>query len=148
MENDQHKIESYLQFQLGSELFAVDLLAVKEVLTLTRLTHIPEVPDYVSGLFDLRGEVLMLVDLKKRLNISSALETKESGIIIFENSQGSFGVSVDNIHRVLNIPTTQIQFGGEGGHIRGIIKDEDNLIVLLDPTKIIPANKLALCRAA
>ncbi len=148
MENDQHIIESYLQFQLGSELFAVDLLAVKEVLTLTRLTHIPEAPDYVRGLFDLRGEVLMLVDLKKRLKINSAIETKETGIIIFEHAQGTFGVSVDNILRVLNVPATQIQFGGEEGYIRGIIKDDDDLIVLLDPTKIISPNKLALCKAA
>ena len=128
----------FLQFSSGGEDYAADLLLVKEVLTTPKVTPIPDSPNYVCGIFNLRGLVLMVIDLKKKFGLKANSESDHSGTIIFDLGESLIGVKVDAIQKVLNIGEENIQpapdVGGKNRvFIKGVIQHEQKLIMWLDP---------------
>jgi purine-binding chemotaxis protein CheW len=132
----------FLQFTLGTDYYAVDILAVKEVLTTPTMTPIPNSPDYVCGVFNLRGTVLMVIDLRTKFHIKAPEKEDFSGTIIFDLGEILLGAKVDHIQQVLNISGENIkppphldQKNGE--YIQGVIQHENQLIMWLDPHQLI-----------
>lgn len=142
----------FLQFSSGGEDYAVDLLLVKEVLTTPKVTPIPDSPDYVCGLFDLRGLVLMVIDLKKKFGLKASADSDQSGTIIFDLGESLIGVKVEAIQKVLNVAEENIKpapdVGGKNRvFIQGVIQHEQKLIMWLDPHSLcekIPNLKKAI----
>ena len=133
----------FLQFDLGSENYAIPLLEVKEVIPLPETTPLPNSPAYYVGIMNLRGQIISIVDLRKRLKIDSKKEGLEEAVVIIEIEGIAIGVVVDSINRVLNIenhevaevPEVKSQVNAQ--FIQGVYKDEDKLTVFLDLETIL-----------
>ena len=128
----------FLEFQLGKESYAVELLVVKEVITPPEMTPIPKAASYVCGLMNLRGLVLTVIDLRKKLGITPEKDTSQNAVIIFDMNDRMVGVVVDSIQKVLNIsgdkikPIPDTESHGNG-HFLGILQHENKLTMWLDP---------------
>jgi purine-binding chemotaxis protein CheW len=120
-----------VEFVLGSELFAIDLFDVKEVVEYTTITKLPNVPAYVKGIIDLRGEITMIIDLKQRLNITedSNKSLEASRIIVLDDKMAAskMGILVDDVTSVSTFEGNQVDYTSasvnkEESSIIGIIK--------------------------
>jgi len=120
-----------VEFVLGSEHFAVDLFDVKEVVEYTTITKLPNVPAYVKGIIDLRGEITMIIDLKHRLNITEESSTSidSSRIIVLDDkiAKSKIGILVDDVTSVSTfegnlVDYTSASVSKEETSIIGIIK--------------------------
>jgi purine-binding chemotaxis protein CheW len=120
-----------VEFVLGSEHFAIDLFDVKEVVEYTTITKLPNVPAYVKGIIDLRGEITMIVDLKHRLNITEETITsiEASRIIVLDDkiAKSKIGILVDDVTSVSTFEGNQVDYTSasvskEETSIIGIIK--------------------------
>ena len=137
-ENGGTDSKRYLEFILGKESYAVELLKVKEVITPPDMTPIPKAPPYVCGLINLRGLVLTVIDLRKKLGIVPDKETSQNAVIIFDLEDRLVGVVVDSIQKVLHIKNEHIKQvpDGEGqtaAYFQGILQQENKLTMWLDP---------------
>lgn len=143
----------YLEFHLGNESYAVELLTVKEVITIPELTPIPKAPAYVSGLMNLRGQVITVIDLRKKLNITPSKDSSQCGVIIFDLNDRSLGVMVDSIHKVLTIPADHIKElpDGEGSNnnfFLGVLQHDSMLTMWFDPSVLLETKTSELKKAA
>jgi purine-binding chemotaxis protein CheW len=120
-----------VEFVLGSEHFAIDLFDVKEVVEYTTITKLPNVPSYVKGIIDLRGEITMIIDLKHRLNITeeSLTSIESSRIIVLDDkiAKSKIGILVDDVTSVSTFEGNQVDYTSasvskEETSIIGIIK--------------------------
>jgi purine-binding chemotaxis protein CheW len=120
-----------VEFVLGSEHFAIDLFDVKEVVEYTTITKLPNVPSYVKGIIDLRGEITMIIDLKHRLNISeeSISSLESSRIIVLDDkiAKSKTSILVDDVTSVSTFEGNQVDYTSasvskEETSIIGIIK--------------------------
>jgi purine-binding chemotaxis protein CheW len=132
-QNRQKETDSIqiVEFVLGSELFAIDLFDVKEVVEYTTITKLPNVPSYVKGIIDLRGEITMIIDLKQRLNITedSNKSIEASRIIVLDDkiAASKMGILVDDVTSVSTFEGNQVDYTSasvnkEESSIIGIIK--------------------------
>jgi purine-binding chemotaxis protein CheW len=137
----------YLTFVLGAEVFAIGILAIKEIIEYTSVTDVPMMPRYLRGVINLRGVVVPVVDLSVRFGRTPSPVTKRTCIVIIEvNTQGErqdIGVVVDAVNAVLDIPPTDIEpppaFGTHlrADFIHGMAKVERKFIVLLEVNHIL-----------
>lgn len=135
----------YLEFYLGGESYAVELLKVKEVITPPDMTPIPKSPAYVCGLMNLRGLVLTVIDLRKKLGITPEKDASQNAVIIFDLGERMVGVVVDSIQKVLNLPESAIKDipdaeGQSKEHLLGILQNDSRLIMWIDPQALLDGN--------
>ena len=143
-----------VEFVLGKELFAIDLFDVKEVVEYTTITKLPNVPPYIKGIIDLRGEITTIIDLKQRLNITeSAVTSAESSriVVLDDKITGTkIGILVDDVSSVSTFESAQVDFTSasvtkDDTAIIGIIKrkikvkdkEKNELIIWIDITKLL-----------
>ena len=137
--------QRFLEFHLGQESYAIDLLKVKEVITPPETTPIPKAPAYVCGLMNLRGLVLTVIDLRKKMGITPHKETSENAVIIFDLGDRMVGAMVDSIQKVLTVPKEQIKpvpvtEGQNAVNFMGIIQHDEKLTMWLDPEKALDSH--------
>ncbi|HNX17492.1 MAG TPA: chemotaxis protein CheW [Methanoregula sp.] len=130
-QNERDTTIQVVEFVLGNEHFAIDLFDVKEVVEYTTITKLPNVPPYVRGIIDLRGEITMIVDLKHRLNIieESTKSLESSRIIVLDEkiTKSKIGILVDDVTSVSTFEGNQVDYTSasishEDTAIIGIIK--------------------------
>jgi purine-binding chemotaxis protein CheW len=142
--SDQGKARAgrYLCFSLGDEEYAVPLLSVKEVIAMPEFTPVPHSPSHFLGIMNLRGQVISVIDLRKKLGIKTDRAT-ETGVIICDLAPICLGVVVDSINNVLSLTDDQISpkpvVESEKGsdYITGVTRKETKLILLLDIGKAL-----------
>lgn len=145
--NSQDFLESnerFLEFKLGKEMYAIPLLSVKEVISPPETTSIPNSPDYFIGIMNLRGQLITVVDLRKRMAIKPAEDSHENAVVIVNIENIQIGMMVDSIHKVLQFHVEkdmqvlpEVSERKSHAYMKGIFKAEDRLIVLLDLAKIL-----------
>jgi purine-binding chemotaxis protein CheW len=111
----------YLTFKIDERELAVPILAVKSVLAMPKTTYVPYMAPHFKGIFNLRGSLISLMDLRTKLGITGKQAPEDSSVVVIEHSRGSIGVIVDSIARV--IPKHQI--------------DEENQITLILPDELL-----------
>ncbi|MGA2193210.1 MAG: chemotaxis protein CheW [Nitrospirota bacterium] len=125
-------------FCLGDEEYAVDILSVREINRLVPITKVPKTPFYVDGVINLRGKVIPVIDLKKKLGLPETERTARTRVVVIEAGPRTCGVVVDSVSEVLRISAQMIEpappftFGIDPDLIKGVCKVEDRLIMLLD----------------
>lgn len=134
----QNNTTRYLEFHLGAESYAVELLTVKEVITIPELTPIPKSAAHVSGIMNLRGQVITVIDLRKKLGIPAAQDNSQCGVIIFDLKDKCLGVMVDSIHKVLTISAENVKQipdgdGANSHYYLGVLQHDSKLTMWLDP---------------
>lgn len=141
-------LERYLQFDLGEESYAIHLLSVKEVIPLPETTPLPNSPSFYIGIMNLRGQIISIIDLRKKLNISSKDKDIEEAVIIIEIGGVGIGVVVDSINKVLNISTISVSEVPEvssqvnAKYIEGVYQGDKNLTILLDLASVLNINEI------
>lgn len=166
------KIDSVqvLVFELDKEEYAVNIAMLREIIRVPDITPIPNAPDFINGILNLRGQIVVVVDLEKRFKLVREGESVSKHIIITDVNDTSFGVQVDFVKEVLTVPVDHIRptpelisakinaeylsgiivFGGEGDKIeKNKKKDPDKntgvqsrLIILLDLPKLLQEKEL------
>jgi purine-binding chemotaxis protein CheW len=145
--------QQYLTFALGSEMFAVGTLSVKEIIEYGHLTVVPMVPDFIRGVINLRGAVVPVIDLGARFGRSDRNVTRRTCIVIVEipGEEGTqdIGVVVDSVSEVLEIPASEIEpapaFGARirSDFIAGMGKVNGRFVILLDVGRVLSMDEIA-----
>ena len=125
-------------FKLGAENYAVSILQVQEIKRITDITRVPQTPDYIKGVMNLRGSVMPVVDLTKRLSLPKQEYTDDTRIIIVKLDDIVVGMIVDAVLEVTALVKEQIErpdgmMGGVDAQVLdGVGKEEDRLLILLN----------------
>jgi purine-binding chemotaxis protein CheW len=146
--------KQYLTFQLGEEVFAVDVSHVREILEFTTVTKVPRTPDYMRGVINLRGSVVPVLDMRLKFGLSRTEKTVDTCIIVvevfFEDESTIIGAVVDSVQEVLELEPDQIEPAPRIGtqlkteFIKGMGKRDDRFIILLDIDKVFSSEELAV----
>ena len=138
---NEGRILQLVTFKLGSEEFGVDILKVQEINKMMNITKIPNAPVFIEGVINLRGKIIPIVDLRKRLGLNQVYD-KATRIIVVELDGLVLGFIVDSVTEVLRIPENTIEpppsmvAGIESEYIEGVGKLDDRLLILLELKKI------------
>ena len=127
-------------FGVANEKFGVDILMVQEILRSAEVTSVPNSPEFVEGVLNLRGNIVPVIDLRKRLNLyDEETSQKKSWVLILNIDNRVVGFIVDHVTEVLKIEEDSIETapdiivaGLESQYIQGVCKIDDGLIIILD----------------
>jgi len=154
----QQQEVQYLTFLLGNEMFAIDILGIKEIIEYGSLTSVPMMPEFIRGVINLRGAVVPVVDLSARFGRPASAVTRRSCIVIIEaESEGEkqdLGVVVDAVSEVLEIPAAEIEPAPSFGtkirpdFISGMGKVKDKFVIILDAGKVLSVDEMAVLSGA
>ncbi len=131
-------VHQLVSFQLGHEIFAIDILGVQEIIRMAEITQVPNAPHYVEGVVNLRGKVIPIINLRARFGLSSSNPTKDTRIVVVEVSRMILGFIVDSVEEVLRLPDECIETlpttgrGGMDECHKGVGRVNGNLVMLLD----------------
>jgi purine-binding chemotaxis protein CheW len=142
----------YLTFQLGEEVFAIDVSRVREILEFTTITKVPKTPDYMRGVINLRGSVVPVLDMRLKFGMTKTEKKLDTCIIVvevlFENETIIIGSLVDSVQEVFELEPDQIEPAPKIGiqlkteFIKGMGKRDDRFIIILDTDKVFNAEEL------
>jgi purine-binding chemotaxis protein CheW len=148
----------YLTFALGKEEYGLEILKVREIIGWLDITALPRTPNYVKGVVNLRGQVIVVVDLRTKFSMEAAAKTDQTCIIVVEIAHAgrklSTGIIVDRVSEVLEIPSENIEdaptFGTaiEIDFILGMGKVGEAVKILLDIDKVMTGSEIAGLAAA
>lgn len=135
-------------FRVGRETYGVPITALHEIVRVPEITGVPDAPDYLEGVINLRGKIVSVVDLRKRFGQASATLDRRSRILVVEHRGRLVGMIVDSASEVLKIPESEIEpapaMMQEGGLdcVTGLGKYKGRLIILLDVSRILAAREV------
>lgn len=139
-------------FQLGEELYGVDIMDVKEIVKIQDVRTIPNAPYYVEGIFNLRSEIIPIINLHKRFHLKKAsLEEGDEflgGFIILNIEGNKIGIIIDRIARVVMIqhddiqPPPQMISGIGAEYINGVVRQEEGYLIVLDIRRLFDPKEL------
>jgi len=139
----------YFTFQLGNEIYGLEILKVREIIGLMHITQVPRTPTYIRGVINLRGKIIPVIDLRAKFGMTPTEDTEHTCIIVVdlvtEEATCQMGVLVDSVSEVLDIKDENIEatpaFGGDmdARFIRGMAKADDKVTILLDVEAVLNA---------
>ena len=138
MQNEVDQALQLIGFTVGEERFAIAISEVHEINRFEHISKIPDLPDHVLGVIDLRGVVVPVINLAEKLGISSQGVTKDTRIIIVGFNGGKIGILVDSVSEVLRVSNSSLERppsiiqSVNAEYICGIIRNNNQLIVVLD----------------
>jgi purine-binding chemotaxis protein CheW len=130
-------------FQLGAELYGVEIAGVHEIIRLQAITRVPRAPAFVEGIINLRGKVIPVVDLRRRFGLPAATHTRASRIVVVEIGDQVVGIIVDAVIEVLRVnaatvePPSPVVAGLDAEYLRGIAKLPERLVMLLNLDRVL-----------
>jgi purine-binding chemotaxis protein CheW len=142
-ENEPSAELQLVLFDLASEHYAVSSRCVREIIRMQNITRVPGALAFVEGVTNLRGKVVPVIDLRKRLALPASEETKNMRIVVLEVGSEYVGLIVDGVSEVLRIPYSLIEpasavvHGPDADFILGIAKLESKLVILLDADRLL-----------
>jgi purine-binding chemotaxis protein CheW len=145
---DEEKAEvlcEWLTFRLGSEEYALDIAGVSEIIKLREITDIPRVPEFILGIISLRGIIVPIFDLKKRLKLGVGELTPASRIIVCQWGERSAGLLVDSITQVVRLPAGGVEpppavlSGVDRELLEGVGRIQGRMLILLDLSNVLNA---------
>jgi purine-binding chemotaxis protein CheW len=144
----------YLTFKLTDEVFGVDVSQVREILDYIKITKVPQTPDFMCGVINLRGSVVPVVDMNMKFGLKKTERSVNTCIVVMEVALGDeksvIGALVDSVQEVFEIDSENIEPAPRIGtklkteFIKGMGKREDNFIIILDIDKVFSSEELEL----
>ena len=148
-EEEDTQANKYMTFKVSKESFGIGIRFIREIIELQTITEVPEMPDFLKGVINLRGKVIPVIDLRVRFKIGAKEFDDRTCIIIIEVKDSSVGFIVDSVEEVAEIADKNIEpapnFRSETGkekYISGIGKVGDHIKIILDVEKILHEDEL------
>ncbi len=152
MSTETTEAVQYLTFKLGNEIFATEVAKVREVLDFTAITAIPRTPEFMSGVINLRGSVVPVVDMRLCLNMSRTERTTNTCIVVLEVQLDGepvvIGALADSVEEVIDLDSSQISPAPQIGmqvridFIKGMGKRDAEFIVILDIDRVFSSEDI------
>lgn len=146
--------KQYLTFKLGEEIFGVDVIQIREILEYIKVTKIPQTPDFMCGVINLRGSVVPVIDMRLKFGMEKIERTIDTCIIVMEIELDSekmyLGALVDSVQEVFELEPDEIEAAPKIGtrlkteFIQGMGKKGDKFIILIDIDKIFSSEELEI----
>ena len=143
------EILQLVTFHVGEEEFGVNILDVREINRMMDVTRVPHAPAFVEGVINLRGQVIPVVDLRKRFGLEPLQRDRNTRIVVVELGQKVVGFVVDSVSEVLRVPESLVEppppiVGTvEREYLQGVVKLEDRLLILLDLYRLLGRGEAA-----
>ncbi len=143
VKEEEVELLQLLTFQLGGEEYALNIMDIKEIIRPVEPTEVPKTPEYILGIFSLRGTIIPVFDVSLRLGLPPGERGPQNRVVVVKSRENFFGLHVDSVIQVLDIPLDKIEpppeiLGGvEGEFLRGIGRIDDRLIILLNLEKVL-----------
>ena len=144
----------YVVFSINQQIFGIEILKIKEVLSYRKITPLPQVEGFVRGIINLRGAIIPVFDLREKFNLPAKEYTRFNVIIVVEIAGRVMGVIVDEISDVLEIlpeefqTTENLPSNLRREYLKGVGKKQDEMIILLDMDRLLSSEELELVDAA
>lgn len=136
-------------FDLGGEVYGVDIASVHEIIRMQPITKVPKAPFFVEGVINLRGKVIPVVDMRRRFGLESVDHTKDSRIVVVDVHSVTIGIIVDAVTEVLRIPADSVELPSDtitgntdSDYLMGMAKLENKMVILLDLNRVLPEEDL------
>ncbi|UKN01601.1 chemotaxis protein CheW [Paracrocinitomix mangrovi] len=155
LEKKQEEVGTLVQliiFKLGEEEYALNIDQIKEVVLTPGIAKIPQTPDYIKGVANIRGNVIAIVDLERKFNLSDTAKLEEKGnyTLVVESDSFKIGILVKEVPNTLTVAekdidnsTTVLQYSNlDQDCIRGIVKSGERMIIMVDMIKMMEAEDL------
>lgn len=136
-------------FTLHNDLYAVDIMRIKEIIRPQKLTPLPDAPAFVDGVINLRGVVIPVVDLRKRFAMPQRGVETFTRLLIVRLAAQTIGLVVDDVTEVRTVPVADIKpppplsSGGAAGHLLGVCLAGENLVMLLDIDRLLTTSEVS-----
>ncbi|MCK5517424.1 MAG: chemotaxis protein CheW [Desulfobulbaceae bacterium] len=148
--SEKEQLMQLVGFTIGKEQFGVDILMVQEIIRAAPITSVPNSPDFIEGVINLRGNIIPVIELRKRLNLFREGENDDTWILILDIEGKVTGFIVDSVTKVLKIlessiepPPEVVVAGLESQYIRGVCDTGETLLILLDFNRILLLDELS-----
>ena len=142
----------FLTFVLGNEEYGIEILKVREIIGIMEITPVPQTPDYVKGVINLRGKVIPVIDQRIKFSMPEVEQTQETCVIVVEVKESLIGILVDSVSEVLNIGREEIEATPQFGQdidtqfIMGLGKTKGKLIILLDIEEVLTTEVIKMVK--
>ncbi|MBK7498693.1 MAG: chemotaxis protein CheW [Ignavibacteriales bacterium] len=151
---EQQELLQLVSFKIGEEEFGVDINIVQEINRMLQITKVPNTPDFIEGVVNLRGRIIPVIDLRVKLGLIKLEHGKNTRIVVIELKEQTIGFIVDEVNEVLRIPKSitetppELIGGVNNEFITAIGKLEDRLLILLDLEKIFSIAEFSLMESS
>lgn len=148
IQQEQQQEQQLVIFDLSTESYGVNISIVQGIIRMQEITKVPRTPEFVEGVINLRGEVIPVIDLRKRFGLNVSEETKDSRIVVVYISDQQVGMVVDAVTEVLRItsesiePPSSVITTTDSAYLMGIAKVDDKLIIILDLEKVLSQTEM------
>lgn len=140
-------ISQWVTFRLDGESYGINVLQVQEVLRVNEIAPVPGAPDYVLGIINLRGNVVTVIDTRRRFGLSTKAIDEASRVVIIEAWDNVIGILVDSVAEVVYLRASEIDSAPSVGseessrYIQGVCNREEHLLILVDLNKFLSAEE-------
>lgn len=148
-QGQEDKVLQYVTFKLDDETYGIDVMQIQEVLRYTEIAPVPGAPDYVLGIINLRGNVVTVIDTRRRFGLVDAEMTDATRIVVMESSQQVMGILVDSVAEVVYLKSSEIETAPNVGNeesakfIQGVCNKNGELIILVEFDKMLADHEWA-----
>lgn len=142
-ETNNAPLSQWVTFRLDAEKYGINVMSVQEVLRMTEIAPVPGAPDYVLGIINLRGNVVTVIDTRKRFGLGDKEADDQTRIVIIEAESQVVGILVDSVAEVADLQGSQIESAPNVGndesarYIQGVSSQESELLILVDVNKLL-----------
>jgi purine-binding chemotaxis protein CheW len=153
-EEDDSQRGRYLTFTLGEDVFGISIRFVTEIIGVQSITRVPETPDFIKGIINLRGKIIPILDVRLKFGMPEAAYTERTCIIVTEANDMIVGLVVDKVDDVLTIPDENLAAAPEGGlgfdvmYVEGVGNIGDDIFLLLNLERFLRPDEASAASSA
>lgn len=142
-DNEKKDLSQWVTFSLADETYGIKVMQVQEVLKMTEIAPVPGAPDYVLGIINLRGNVVTVIDTRKRFGLMPKEADDSTRIVIIEANNQVVGILVDSVAEVVELDADSIEIAPTVGneetskYIQGVFSRDDGLVILIELSKFL-----------
>ena len=143
------QVLQYVTFRLDDETYGINVMQIQEVLRYTEIAPVPGAPDYVLGIINLRGNVVTVIDTRRRFGLADAEVTDATRIVVMESSSQVMGILVDSVAEVVYLKASEIETAPNVGNeesakfIQGVCNKNGELLILVELDKMMSEEEWA-----
>ena len=147
-DDEDSQKDKFLTFHVGNEDYGIDIRYITEIIGIQKITEVPDMPDFVKGVINLRGKVIPVIDVRTRFSLESRAYDDRTCIMVVNINDVSIGLVVDTVSEVTDIPEANIEppprtgNGVKSRYIKGMGKVGEEVKILLDVNKFLFENEL------